>query len=80
MKTYFKPIGGPTLIIFFALEVVKSITAQKKCFPWQVQQDILPIGSRLHCPGADKRCLAVLENNRGCTNLIDRQHVLLSCL
>ena len=46
---------------------------------WQTQQDMLPVGSRLHRPGAEKRCLAVLENDRECLQLNDKYHALLSC-
>ena len=46
---------------------------------FQVQQDILPVGSRMHRPGAEKRCLTVLENNRVCLEHNDRLHAMLTC-
>jgi len=61
------------------LKLTKSVTAQEKYFQWQVQQDMLPIGNRLHRPGAEKRCLSLLENNTVCVCLNDRKHALLSC-
>ena len=33
----------------------------------------------MHRPGAEKRCLAVLENNRVCLQLNDRIHAMLVC-
>ena len=36
------------------LKLLKSVTAQEKYFQWQVQQEMLPVGSRLHRPGAEK--------------------------
>ena len=61
------------------LQNSKAITAQEKYFMWQTQQDMLPVGSRLHRPGAEKRCLAVLENDRECLQFNDKYHALLSC-
>ena len=61
------------------LQQVKGVTAQEKYFQWQVQQDMLPVGDRLHRQGSEKRCLSVMENNRVCTQINDRQHLLLSC-
>ena len=55
------------------------MTTQEKYFQWQVQQDMLAIGDRLHRPGAEKRCLNVLENNKYCSQISSRQHVFLSC-
>ena len=57
----------------------KFAADQRKYFQWQVQQDMLPIGDRLHRPGAEKRCQLVMENDRVCTQISNRQHVLLSC-
>ena len=62
------------------LKLTKSVTAQEKYFQWQVQQDMLPIGNRLHRPGAEKRCLSLLGNNTICICLNDRKHAFLSCL
>ena len=56
-----------------------KVTAQEKYFQWQVQQDMLPTGDRLHRPGAEKRCLSVMENNGVCTQISNRQHMLLTC-
>ena len=61
------------------LQQTRGVTAQEKYFQWQVQQDMLPIGERLHRQGAEKRCLLVMENDRVCTQISNRQHVLLSC-
>ena len=61
------------------LQNSKAITAQEKYFMWQTQQDMLPVGSRLHRPGAEKRCLAVMENDRQCQQVNDKYHALLSC-
>ena len=61
------------------LQQTRGVTAQEKYFQWQVQQDMLPIGERLHRPGAEKRCLSVMENDKVCTQINNRQHVLLSC-
>ena len=61
------------------LQLVKAVTAQEKFFMFQVQQDILPVGSRMHRPGAEKRCLTVLENNRVCLEHNDRFHAMLTC-
>ena len=62
------------------LKLTKSVTAEEKYFQWQVQQDMLPVGNRLHRPGAEKRCLSILGINTVCTALNDRKHALLSCL
>ena len=61
------------------LQLVKAVTAQEKFFMFQVQQDILPVGSRMHRPGAEKRCLAMLDNNRVCLQHNDRLHAMLTC-
>ena len=61
------------------LQQTRGVTAQEKYFQWQVQQDMLPIGDRLHRQGAEKRCLSAMENDRVCTQISNRQHVLLSC-
>ena len=61
------------------LQQTKGLTAQEKYFQWQVQQDMLATGDRLHRPGAEKRCLSVIENDSICTQINNRQHVLLSC-
>ena len=61
------------------LKLTKSVSAHEKYFQWQVQQDMLPVGSRLHRPGAEKRCLTVLENNEECKQLRDLVHALLAC-
>ena len=61
------------------LQQAKGITAQEKYFQWQVQQDMLPTGDRLHRPGSEKRCLSIMDNGRVCTQINDRQHVLLAC-
>ena len=61
------------------LQQTRGVTAQEKYFQWQVQQDMLPIGDRLHRPGAEKRCLSVLENDNYCSQISTRQHMFLSC-
>ena len=40
---------------------------------------MLPTGDRLHRPGAEKRCLSVMENNGVCIQISNRQHMLLTC-
>ena len=39
------------------LKTTKKISAPEKYFQWQVQQDMLPVGKRIHRHGAEKRCL-----------------------
>ena len=37
------------------------------------------IGSRFHRPNAEKRCLAVMENDEECSELNDKYHALILC-
>ena len=61
------------------LQNLRGTTAEEKYFMWQSQQDMLPVGSRLHRPNAEKRCLAVLKNDEKCLELNDKYHALISC-
>ena len=61
------------------LRTIKGIGPEEKCFMFKVQQDLLPVGTRMHRKGADKRCLANLNDDATCTELEDRKHALLTC-
>ena len=58
---------------------LKGLTAEEKCFAWKVQQDMLPIGSRIHRNNAERRCLIVLENGQSCQDVQTIEHLFLSC-
>ena len=58
---------------------MKGLTAEEKCFAWKVQQDMLPIGSRIHRNNAERRCLFVLENGQSCQDVQTIEHLFLSC-
>ena len=48
-------------------------------FIWKLQQDMLPVGARLHRRNAEKRCLEELASNRTCLALQTREHVFIEC-
>ena len=39
---------------------LRGVDAQERIFAWKIQQDLLPLGSRLHQRNAERRCLADL--------------------
>ena len=58
-------------------KLLKSVIAQEKYFHWQVQQDMLPVESRIHRPGAERRCHTLLDDQNECKQLHDLSHALL---
>ena len=61
------------------LTILKGLTAEEKCFAWKVQQDMLPVGSRIHRRNAERRCLTVLENNQKCVQVQTLEHLFMNC-
>ena len=57
---------------------LRGVDAEEFGFAWNLQQDMLKIGARLHRPNAEKRCLAVLEGGV-CQEIEFREHLFISC-
>ena len=60
------------------LKTTKKISAPEKYFQWQVQQDMLPVGKRIHRHGAEKRCLKNTDV-LVCMEVQSLTHALLKC-
>ena len=58
---------------------MKGLTATERCFAWKIQQDMLPVGNRIHRKNAERRCLTELENNQICIEVQTLQHCFASC-
>ena len=60
-------------------KIMKGLTATERCFAWKIQQDMLPVGNRIHRKNAERRCLTELENNQICIEVQTLQHCFASC-
>ena len=62
---------------------LKQLTAEERFFAWQVPQDMVPVGARLHRPGQIKLCQQhVLDDDEEevlCNTLETIQHALSDC-
>ena len=58
---------------------MKSLTAEEKCFAWKVQQDMLPVGSRIHRFNAERRCMMELDNSGLCQDIQTLEHLFHTC-
>ena len=58
---------------------LRGLTAEECEFAWRLQQDLLPIGSRMHRPNADRRCKMELPGNMMCQEIQTRQHLFIEC-
>ena len=56
-----------------------GVNAEVKAFCWKIQQDLLPLGARLHRPNVDKRCMLELRGNIICDAMETREHVFIHC-
>ena len=45
---------------------LRGVDAEELAFSWKLQQDLLPLGSRIHRPNAERRCLVDLEDGNVC--------------
>ena len=61
------------------LKLVKGLTAAEQCFAWKVQQDMLPVGNRIHRLNAERSCLTLLENNQLCNEIQTLEHCFARC-
>ena len=61
------------------LKTTKKLSASEKYFLWQVQQDMLPVGNRIHRHGAEKRCLKKQNDAWVCMEVQSLSHALLKC-
>ena len=66
-------------LAWFNLNIAKGLTALEKEFAWKVQQDMLPVGNRIHRRNAERRCLAILDNNQVCLEVETLEHRLVKC-
>ena len=57
---------------------MKGLTASEKCFAWKVQQDMLPVGVRIHRINAERRCLAFVADNQ-CFEIQTLEHCFSTC-
>ena len=62
---------------------LKQLTADERFFAWQVPQDMVPVGARLHRPGQIKLCQQNIldEDEEGvvCNTLETIQHAISDC-
>ena len=58
---------------------MRGLKAEEYDFAWRVQQDLLPIGSRLHRPNADRRCKVELAGDRICQDIQTIDHLFITC-
>ena len=61
------------------LNLMKGLTSTEKCFAWKVQQDLLPVGSRIHRINAERRCLSLLQNNQPCDEVQTLEYCFSKC-
>ena len=59
---------------------LRGVDAHECIFAWKLQQDMLPLGSRLHRPNAEKRCLTEIGRGEICQEIETREHVFLKCV
>ena len=59
--------------------LMEGLTATEKCFAWKVQQDMLPVGVRIHRRNAERRCLTLLSNNQPCYEIQTLLHCFSTC-
>ena len=64
--------------------LLKKLTAEEKFFAWQLPQDMLPVGSRLHRPDQSKLCqMKVADANSGntrrCSEIENIRHAMYDC-
>ena len=66
-------------VVWKNLSILKGLTAEEKCFAWKVSQDMLPVGIRIHRRNAERRCLAVMENEQLCPEIQNLEHLFSKC-
>ena len=66
-------------VVWKNLFLVKGLTAEEKCFAWKVSQDMVAVGSRIHRPNAERRCLAVFDNGEVCVEIQTLEHLFVKC-
>ena len=59
---------------------LRGLNAAECEFAWRLQQDLLPIGARMHRPNADRRCKMELAGNMICQETQTRQHLFMECV
>ena len=52
---------------------------EEKMLVWELCQDMLPVGIRIHRSTAERRCLTMWENEENCTFVQDRDHCFRTC-
>ena len=60
-------------------KMLRGLNAEECEFAWRIQQDLLPIGARMHRPNADRRCNMDLDGNMMCQEIQTRQHLFIEC-
>ena len=58
---------------------LRGVNAELKIFAWKLQQDLLPLGARLHRPNVDRRCMLAVSCNVICEDLETREHAFIKC-
>ena len=58
---------------------LRGVNAEVKAFCWKLQQDLLPLGDRLHRRNADKRCMLEVTPNIICEEIETREHAFIKC-
>ena len=58
---------------------LRRIDPEEYEFAWKIQQDMLPVGSRIHRRNVERRCLAELEGGQLCLDIQTREHLFCLC-
>ena len=58
---------------------LRGVNAEVKAFCWKLQQDLLPLGARLHRRNADKRCMLEVTPSIICEEIETREHAFIKC-
>ena len=58
---------------------LRKISAEEFEFVWKIQQDMLPVGARIHRRNAEKRCMMQIQTSGQCEALQTREHFFQEC-
>ena len=58
---------------------LRRIDSEEYEFAWKFQQDMLPVGSRIHRRNVERRCLVELAGGQLCLDVQTREHLFYLC-